>query len=99
LPPCPLLRSDPGSAIANYWLVVGARGAGDLDRAWDAAVAGWIRAGLGPDTQGLRAELDHLVLEALVPERVRRHATPERPDPRAAMRAEWEAMKAEWRKE
>ena len=46
------LRCDPGSAIANYWLVVAARGAGDLDRAWDAAVAGWVRAALGSDTAG-----------------------------------------------
>ena len=91
------LRSEPGSGIANYWLVVGARGSGDLDRAWDAAVAGWIRAALGPEMSDLRTELDHLVVEALIPERARRHATPERPDPRAAMRDEWEKVKAEWK--
>ena len=33
------LRRDPGSAPANYWLAVAARAAGDLDAAWDAAVA------------------------------------------------------------
>ena len=38
------LRDDPGNATANYWLAVAARGAGDTDRAWNAVIAGWVRA-------------------------------------------------------
>ena len=30
------LRTDPGNAPASYWLAVGARGSGDLERAWDS---------------------------------------------------------------
>src|SRR5262249_48876595 len=28
------LRRDEGSSVASYWLVAGARGAGDIERAW-----------------------------------------------------------------
>ena len=44
------VRIDPGSAPANYWLAAAARGAGDLDRAWHAAIAGWIRAPMRPES-------------------------------------------------
>jgi len=57
------LRRDPGSAPANYWLAVAARAAGDLDAAWDAAVAAWVRATLGPGTEQLRADIDRLVMQ------------------------------------
>ena len=85
------LQSEPGSAIANYWLVVGARGAGDLDRAWDAAIAGWVRAPLGPDAAALRAELDRVVSDALIPERARTRPAREQQEAMAAMRAEWDS--------
>jgi hypothetical protein len=91
------LRTDPGSVIANYWLVVAARGAGDLDRAWDAAVAGWVRASLGPDTVDLRAELDRVVIEALIPERARTRPQREQQEATAAMRVEWDAVKSAWK--
>lgn len=91
------LRSDPGSAIANYWLVVGARGAGDLDRAWDAATAGWVRATLGPGAADLRAELDRLVTTALIPERARTRPVREQTDAAGALRAEWEQVKNDWK--
>jgi hypothetical protein len=91
------LRSDPGSASANYWLVVGARGAGDLDRAWDAAIAGWVRASLGADAADLRTELDHVVSEALIPERARARGSRDQQEAAAAMRAEWEQVKANWK--
>ena len=55
--------------------MVGTRGAGDLDCAWDAAIAGWVRASLGPETTALRAELDRVVptrSSLNVPGRVRR---------------------------
>lgn len=91
------LREEPGSAIANYWLVVGARGAGDLDRAWDAAVAGWVRAGVGSEAADLRAELDRLVNEALIPDRARTRPPREQAEAVTAMRAEWDAVKAAWK--
>ena len=84
------LRQDPGSAPANYWLAAASRGAGDLDRAWDAAMAGWIRATLTPDTADkLRADLDRLVTQALVPERLR--TKPPR-DPQS----DWQRLKLDW---
>jgi hypothetical protein len=91
------LHSEPGSAVANYWLVVGTRGAGDLDRAWDAALAGWVRATLGADVVALRVELDRVVTEALIPERARTRPVREQADAAASMRAEWEQIKSAWK--
>jgi len=91
------LRQEPGSAIANYWLVVGARGAGDLDRAWDAAVAGWVRAGVGSEAADLRAELDRLVTVAIFPDRARTRPSREQAEAATAMRSEWDAVKSGWK--
>jgi hypothetical protein len=92
------LRSDPGSAVANYWLVVAARGQGDLDRAWDAAVAAWVRAGLSPaSTDTVRADIERIVTQALVPERSRTRPPREQQDAATAMRAEWEQIKQQWK--
>ena len=91
------LRQEPGSMIANYWLVVGTRGAGDLDRAWDAAIAGWVRASLGPDATDLRIELDRVVSDALIPERARTRPAREQQDAAAAMRMEWDGVKNAWK--
>ena len=56
------LRRDAASPVANYWLAAGARGAGDVERAWDAAVAGWVRSKLWPETAArVRGDLDRLV--------------------------------------
>jgi len=91
------LRRDPGNAAANYWLAVSARGAGDIDRAWHAAVAGWIRAMLTPETAAaLRSDLDRLVTQALIPERARTRPAREQPEAAAALRAEWDAVKSQW---
>jgi hypothetical protein len=91
------LRSDPGSAPANYWLAVAARAAGDLDAAWDAAVAAWVRATLGPATEQLRADIDRLVTQAVIPERARAHRARDQVDPTDAMHAQWESVKQQWR--
>jgi hypothetical protein len=91
------LRQDPGSRVANYWLIVAARGSGDLDRAWDAAVAGWVRASLSPDTVTLRADLDRLVGTALIPERARLRPAREQADALRALRAEWDQVKEDWK--
>jgi hypothetical protein len=91
------LRRDSASAPANYWLAAAARAAGDLDRAWSAASAGWIRATLAPDRGvALRADLDKLVTQAIVPDRAARLPQRERKQAQTAMMAEWEAFKAIW---
>ncbi len=92
------LRADPASGVAAYWIAAAARGAGDLDRAWSAAVAGWVRAPLTRDHgAALRADLDRLVVQAIIPERARELADgPERERAAASMRAEWEALKRKW---
>ena len=91
------LRQDPGSAAANYWLAVAARGTGDVERAWHAAVAGWIRARLSPVTAAaLRADLDRLVTDALILERARTRPASEQEDAEAALRVEWETVKSQW---
>lgn len=89
------LRIDPACAPASYWLAVATRGSGDLDRAWDAAIAGWVRAALNPDTTAaVRADLDRLVTQALIPERARQRnggSTTE------TLRSEWELIKTQWK--
>jgi len=92
------LRRDPGCAPANYWLAVSARGSGDVDRAWNAAVAGWVRAFLVPETTAsLRADLDRLVTQALIPERVLARPLSEQPDAQALLSAEWDLVKEQWK--
>ena len=85
------LRRNPGSATPNYWLAVAARASGDLDAAWDAAVAAWVRATLGPATSAqLRSDIDRLVTEALIPERSRTR-------PAELLRGEWDLVKEQWK--
>src|SRR5438105_3467202 len=67
------LRRDPASAPASYWLAASARASGDLDRAWAAASAGWIRATLGRDKGvALRADLDKLVTQGIIVDKAAR---------------------------
>ena len=61
------LARNPLSRPAIYWSVVALRGLGDLDGAWNAAIAGWIRA--GAQATQFRAELERFVLQTLIPER------------------------------
>lgn len=86
------LALHPGSSAASYWLAATARAQGDLQGAWDAAQAGWVRAPLTTDKgAALRADLDRLVQLVIIPERARLTAQP--PD---QLRAEWERFKAKW---
>ena len=91
------LKQDPGSAVALYWRAVAARGAGDLQGAWDYAIAGWVQSMLEPDTtESLRGDMDRLVQQALIPERSRLVSR----DPQEAvsmLRAEWELVKQQWK--
>jgi hypothetical protein len=88
------LAEHPSSGAAIYWVAAVARAQGDLQGAWDAAQAGWVRAPLSPDRgAALRADLDRLMERAIVPERARALAQP--PD---AIRTEWNQFKARWSK-
>jgi hypothetical protein len=94
------LAADPGCPPASYWLAVATRGAGDLDRAWAAAIAGWVRASLTPDSAAaLRSDLDRFVTQALIPEKARQRQQFVRDvhDPGAALRDEWELIKSQWK--
>jgi hypothetical protein len=87
----------PGSGAAAYWLVVSLRSLGELIKAWDAAVAGWVRAPMGDGRgQALRADLDQLVLQAIIPERVRVAAASDRERVDASLKAAWDGVKRDW---
>lgn len=91
------LALDPASAPAAYWMAAALRGTGNLDRAWFTAQAGWIAGMLASDHgAALRADLDRLMLQAIIPERA---AKLQPKDPKAAtvsMLAEWESLKTAW---
>jgi hypothetical protein len=92
------LGRNPGSRAAAYWLVVALRGQRQLERAWQAAIAGWARARLAGDAAGdLRADLDRLVLQGIIPDRAREIPEAERLTTEFALRAEWELVKQKWR--
>jgi tetratricopeptide (TPR) repeat protein len=94
------LRRDSGSSAAAYWLAAAAFARGQIERAWAAAISGWVRALLTPDRgAALRPDLDRLVRDAIIPERVRRlpvFGTPEAEGAQAGMIAEWELVKEKW---
>jgi hypothetical protein len=95
------VQRNPLSRPATYWMIVGLRGAGDLQDAWSAAISGWIRFGGQPDGEKLRADLDHFVVQTLIPERAQAK-TGQRLDTRAAldeiavMTEEWRNLTARW---
>lgn len=93
------LRRDAGAGSASYWLAAGLRLRGDIERAWDAALAGWVRALMTPDRgAALRPELDALVRDGIAPDRARR-ATPAGQDVDQTLSAileEWELFKRKW---
>jgi tetratricopeptide (TPR) repeat protein len=91
------LAANPASAPAAYWLAAAARGAGNLERAWNAAQAGWVTAPLGKDHgAALRADLDRLMLQGIIPDRAGRLQPRDMKQASAGMQAEWEALKAAW---
>jgi len=86
------LGANPASATASYWLPAAARGQGDLQAAWEAAEAGWVRAPLANDRgAALRGDLDRLMQVAIAPERARALA-----EPADMVLAEWEQFKEKW---
>ena len=91
------LADDPGSTPASYWIVAAARGSGDLDRAWNAALAAWVRAPLARDRGvTLRGDLDRLVIHAIVPERAARLSPRDSKQAVSGMLGDWEAFKTAW---
>jgi hypothetical protein len=92
------LSRNPGSAAAAYFLVVATRGSGEPLEAWDAAIAGWVRARLaGARSATLRADLDKLVLEGIIPDRVQALAADRRTQAESDLRAEWALVKERWK--
>ena len=88
------LASHPISGTAAYWLAAAAQAQGDLQAAWSAAEAGWVRAPLASDRGvALRADLDRLVLRALVPDRARVLG-----QPADTLRVQWEQFKERWQR-
>ena len=88
---------DPGSMPAGYWLVAAAHGRGDIESAFDAAAAAWVRALLGRDRGVLlRADVDRLMIEAIIPERASRLNARDPKPIVATMTTEWEAFKQRW---
>lgn len=91
------LAASPGSGPASYWLAAAARGRGDVERAWQAAQAGWLRAPQTSDRgAALRADLDRLVVQAIIPERLARLGLKDPTRALAGMIGEWEAFKMTW---
>lgn len=92
------IARDPGGTAPNYWLAAAARGSGDLERAWTAAMAGWVRAVLTPDGESVRADLDRLVVQGIIPERAARLPVRDDRQAVAGMIGEWESFKAAWKR-
>jgi hypothetical protein len=92
------LERNPASSAASYWTVVALRGAGEAERAWDAAVAAWVRARLvGERSPAVRADLDRLVLQGIIPDRAKHLPLEERPAAERQMKADWELVKEKWK--
>ena len=91
------LRRDLSSSAAGYWIAAAARASGDLDRAWSAAIAGWMRASLARDRGlALRTDLDKLVLEGIIPDRAAKAPARDRRQVTATLTTEWETFKRNW---
>jgi hypothetical protein len=92
------LEIAPGNATANYWLAVAARGVGDTERAWNAAVAAWVRAPLEPETADtLRGDIDRFVTMVVIPERARARPPREQQVALGELQMQWEQIKEAWK--
>ena len=89
---------NPSSRAASYWLVAALRAQGETERAWQAAIAAWVRAPIaGVRSIALRADIDRLVREGIIPDRGRDVPETERAARETALRAEWELVKEKWK--
>jgi hypothetical protein len=94
------LKQDTGLGVASYWLAAASLGMGDVQRAWQAAIAGWVRASFAADGgTAIRQDLDRLMIEAIIPDRIRLLSLPARevPDATLGLRNEWEVVKQRWK--
>jgi len=92
------LAAHPTAAAPAYWVAAALRGAGEPERAWDAAVAGWVRAPLsGVSAASLRADLDRLVLEGIIPDLAAARPQAEAAAAASQWRAEWTLVRQRWR--
>ena len=91
-------RVGVGSAVASYWIAAARFGVDEFEDAWDSAVATWIRAPLIPgDAAALRADLDRLVLDFIIPQRAKLAASGGNVQSASdVMRKDWEAVKQAW---
>lgn len=89
---------NPSSRAASYWLVAGLRAQGESERAWQAAIAAWVRAPIaGVRSIALRADIDRLVREGIIPDRSRDAPETDRATRETSLRAEWELVKEKWK--
>jgi hypothetical protein len=87
------LTMHPDFGAASFWLAAATRAQGDLQTAWDAALAGWVRAPLSGDgSVALRADLDRLMQTGIIPDRARAVDAPV-----DALQLQWEEFKERWR--
>jgi hypothetical protein len=87
------LAYQSSSTAAAYWLAAAARGHGDIQAAWDAAQAAWVRAPLAADKGvALREDVDRLVQRAIIPDRAKSSAQPPQ-----TFQQEWERFKDRWK--
>ena len=87
------LAVHPDSGAAAYWLAAASRAHGDLQGAWDAALAGWVRAPLaGQQAPALREDLDRLVVYGIIPERAKAAAGTV-----DTLKLQWDQFKERWR--
>jgi hypothetical protein len=94
------LKQDAGLGAASYWLAAASLGMGDVQRAWQAAIAGWVRASFAADGgSAVRQDLDRLVVEAIIPDRIRLLALPAREvrDATLGLTSEWDLVKQRWK--
>ncbi len=88
------LAMRPGNTAAAYWYAAAARAEGDLQAAWDAALAAWVRAPLATDGGvRLRDDLDALMQRGIIPERAKIAGIPPQ-----RLLAEWDQFKERWKK-
>jgi hypothetical protein len=78
--------------------VAALRAQGETDRAWQAAIAAWVRAPIaGVRSIALRADIDRLVREGIIPDRGKDAPEANRASRETALRAEWELLKQKWK--
>src|SRR5581483_2030892 len=88
------LAMRPGNSAAAYWHAAAARAEGDLQAAWDASEAAWVRSPLASDGGArLRGDIDTLMQRGIIPERAKLTGVPPQ-----RLQADWDQFKDRWQK-